>query len=241
MTTTTTTTPSSLDGEVSLAVSILTILTTLCQTGDSEKKESLECIRAQENLLKLVDEGPSPWLVRGSSNGVSTALERGLLDFIGKSRIETRDFGLPRNEALSYNGFSWSTFFKGLQGLFAIAGKLKDPMDFVKDIKDYLLREPEVSSEKLKVFMDLHQIEQITKVLSAIHSAEAKVVYIIGALIVFLVLTTCVWLSLNIRSYCEQRKARKAQKASRQAGVMLREMQVARRNQLAGMESRAHF
>ena len=89
--------------------------------------------------------------------------------------------------------------------------------------------------------MDLHQIEQITKVLSAIHSAEAKVVYIIGALIVFLVLTTCVWLSLNIRSYCEQRKARKAQKASRQAGVMLREMQVARRNQLAGMESRAHF
>ena len=42
--------------------------------------------------------------------------------------------------------------------------------------------------------MDLHQIEQITKVLSEIHSAEAKVVYIIGALIAFLVLTTCVWL-----------------------------------------------
>ena len=237
--TTSTTSEAPVSGEVDLALSILTILTTLCQASTPKKMESLECKKAQADLLNLASAQSTPWVIRGSTNVVPTELEKGLLAFIGQSGTAAQDFGLSRREALRYSGFNWSAFFKNIQGLFSVASKLKDPLDFVKEIKDYLLRDSDVSVDKLKVFLDLHQVDQITEVLSAIHQAETKVTYIIVALIIFLVLTTVIWLALNIRSYCEQKQMRKAQKASRQAGVMLREMQVARRNQLAGIPSHA--
>ena len=159
------------------------------------------------------------------------------MEFIRRSGVSQRDFGISRSEPSSYDGVNWPLFFKGIQGLFAVASDLKDPLSFVQKIREYLSREPEISPDKLKVFLDLHQAEGITQVLGAVHQAETRATYIIVALILFSVLSTAVWLALNLRSYCDQKKSRKAQKTSRQAGVMLREMQNVRRNQLMGIES----
>ena len=224
-------------GDVDLAMSILTILTTLCQASGRRKKESEECRKAQLDLLNLVDIRKTPWIIRGSSANSQSELERGLMDFVSRSGVNQRDFGIPRSEPLSYEGINWSLFFKGIQGLFAVANDLKDPQSFVQKVKEYLVREPGVGSEKLEVFLGLHQAEGIAQVLDAVHQAELRATYIIIALILFSVLTTAIWLALNLRSYCDQRRVRKAQRASKQAGVLLREMQSVRRNQLRGIES----
>ena len=226
-------------GDVDLAMSILTILTTLCQASGRRKKESDECRKAQIDLLNLVDVRKTPWIIRGSASSYPTDLEKGLMDFVRRSGVSQRDFSLPRSDPLSYDGINWSLFFKGIQGLFSVANDLKDPLNFVQKIKEYLSREPEISPDKLKVFLDLHQVEGITQVLDAVHQAELRATYVIIALILFSVLTTCIWLALNLRSFCDQRGARKALKTSRRASVMLREMQNARRNQLMGIESHA--
>ena len=242
--TTTSTTTMVPGGDVDLAVSILTILTTLCQASKpalvpAKGLESPECRKAQIDLLNLVTMKETPWIIRGSSSSAHTSLEKGLLDFIKRSDMNQRDFGMSRGRPLIYDGVNWPAFFKGIQGLFAVARDLKDPLNFAQKIKDYLSRESEVSSDKLRVFLDFHQIEAITQVLNAVEKAELRATYIIAALILFSVLTTCIWLVLNIRSYCDQKRARKALKASRQASTMLREMQNARRNQLAGIEAHA--
>lgn len=238
MSTTTTTTPAPSGGDVDLAMSILTILTTLCQASGPRKKESAECLRAQVDLLNLVDVRKTPFIIRGSSSSPKSDLEKGLMEFISRSGVSQRDFGIPRSDALlSYEGVDWSLFFKGIQGLFAVASDLKNPLDFIKKVREYLIKEPQVGSEKLEVFLGLHQVEGIAQVLIAVHEAELRATYIIIALILFSVFSTTIWLALSLRSYCDQRKARKAQKASRQAGVLLRGMQNARRNQLMGVES----
>ena len=224
-------------GDVDLAMSILTILTTLCQASGRRKKESEECRKAQLDLLNLVDIRKTPWIIRGSSANSQSELERGLMDFVSRSGVSQRDFGLPRSEPLSHEGINWSLYFKGIQGLFAVASDLKDPRSFVQKVKEYLIREPGVVPEKLEVFLGLHQAGGIAQVLDAVYQAERRATYIIIALILFSVLTTAIWLALNLRSYCDQRRARRAQRASKQAGALLREMQSVRRNQLRGIES----
>ena len=234
---TTTTATIGSDENVDLAMSILTILTTLCQASGPRKRESPECVQAQRDLLALVSLDRTPWIVRGSESAKRTSLEEGLLAFMEKSSKDARDFSLDRSSRHEVDGFPWGSFFRGLQGLLAAGSKIKDHLHFVSEIKDYLMKDPGADMDKLKVFLDFHQTGQLDSVLQAIHSAELKSIYIIVGLVIFLTITTSSWLALNLKTYYEQRKVRRAQKSARQAGILLRGMQDARRGQLMDIEA----
>ena len=223
---------------VDLATSILTILTTLCQASVRGRRESPECVQAQRDLLALVSLDRTPWIVRGSDSAKKTPLEKGLIAFMERASVSSKGFGLDRasrHEEMS--SFAWGRFFRGLQGILAAGAKMKDSSHFVNEVKDYLIKDPDSNLDRLKLFLDFHQVGQLDSVLGSIHAAQQKSIYIIVGLAVFLVATTIAWLALNIRTYCAQRKLRKAQKNAKHAGILLRGMQNARRSQIMDLEA----
>ena len=215
-------TPSS---EVDLALSILTILTSLCSASGPKRQNSKECLKAQSDLLALAEISHQPWVVRGSSD---PSLKRGefeqaMLAYITKSKIH----GLINRNQLpttGADGMNWGSFFRVLKSILSLANKIIDPAELVGKLRDHLISDPNASLEQLKVALEFHITERLSSVISSINSAEDKVLYLIIGLSLFLFVSTVCWLSLNIRTYLSQRKLRKAQKASRHAGLILREL-----------------
>ena len=236
---TTTASPDVVPGtQVDLAISILTILSTLCATSNTQRHQSPECRQAEKDLLMLVaGKGDHPWVVRGSDDIRKTALERGLMAYIDKANVDKHVFGMSRSSVYSQEGVNWSVFLKGLQGLFSMANKISDPLDLVEDLKGYLIKQKDISSESLKVFMDLHNANGLAKVLYALKEMKILVVCAAVTLLILLVLIFVVWCCMTRRSYREERRARKEQKSNHQANIMMRQMAGHRERQLRQQQS----
>ena len=217
--------PQAASSEVDLAISILTILTSLCAASEPKRRDSKECLKAQSDLLALAEASHQPWVVRGSSdpNLKRSDFEKAMLSFVTGSQIS----GLINRHqppVSGAEGMNWGAFFRTLKSILSLANKVVDPGELVAKIRDHLISDPSASLEQLKVALELHLSDRLSAVTTSVNAAEEKVLYLIIGLSLFLLLSTICWLSLNVRTYLSQRKLRKAQKASRQAGFLLREM-----------------
>ena len=211
--------------EIDLAMSILTILTSLCASRGPKAKSSAECIRAQNGLLALAEKTHTPYVVRGSSDPVldRSDLERAILSLLTESQVTGL---IDRNRAPTSmaTGLNWGVFFRALKSILSLTAKIVDPSELIQKIRDHLLTDPSANLDQLKIALEFHLSERLGVIMSTLDTAERKFVYLIVGLSLFLLISTCCWLALNLRTYLSQRKLRKAQKATRQAGFLLREI-----------------
>ena len=121
-------------------------------------------------------------------------------------------------------GLNWGVFFRALKSILSLTAKIVDPSELIQKIRDHLLTDPSANLDQLKIALEFHLSERLGVIMSTLDTAERKFVYLIVGLSLFLLISTCCWLALNLRTYLSQRKLRKAQKATRQAGFLLREI-----------------